>query len=415
MESRLNSQFQAAVDAKKVPGVGAIALDKSGKVLYKGTFGTTNINDPAAPHLADTTPIIIWSCTKIVTTVAALQLMEQGKLKLDEPVEKYLPKIKKMQVLDGFDEQGEPKYRAPKTKATILMLMTHTAGFAYDFFDEPSLRWRIWSKRQPATYIATGEYADVENPLIFDPGERFNYGCNTDWLGFVIEAISGLKLDQYVDQNILKPLGLKNTGAHHNAAKLDVHFRGKDGTLTVDPSLDLAKCPEFYGGGHYLSSTLGDFSQFLLTLLNNGQHPTSRTRILSDSTVKDYLFTDRIHKICSNTGIGDVKSYIQQVSVNGELLPGLKKGWSCGLMLNPEGSLKGRSAGSGFWAGLGNLYYWIDPKEGKLGLVMSQVLPFMDPPVLYLFDELERAVYGHESSKEVGEVGSNFGAWKGGK
>lgn len=409
MEVRLNSQFQAAVNAKKVPGVGAIALDKSGRVLYKGTFGTTNINDPSAPKLTDTTPIIIWSCTKIFTTVAALQLMEQGKFKLDDLVEKYVPRIKKMQVLEGFDELGEPIYRDPKTKATILMLMTHTAGFAYDFFDEDSLRWRIWSKRQPATYMATGEYADVENPLIFDPGERFNYGCNTDWLGFVIESISGLKLDQYIDQNILQPLGLKDTGALHRGQKLDIHFRGEDGMLTANPGLDLHPSPEFHGGGHYLSSTLGDFSQFLLTLLNGGQHPTSGTRILNASTVKEYLFTDQVHKICSTDGIGDVVSHIQQVSLNGELLPGLKKGWSCGLMLNPEGSLKGRTAGSGFWAGLGNLYYWIDPEAGKLGLVMSQVLPFMDPPILGLFDELERTVYGFESAKKNGEVGSNWG------
>ncbi|TID17447.1 hypothetical protein E6O75_ATG08193 [Venturia nashicola] len=409
MESRLDSQFQAAVDAKRVPAVGAIALDKSGEVLYKGTFGTTNISDPAAPKLTDATPIIIWSCTKIVTTVAALQLMEQGKLKLDDPVEKYVPKIKKMQVLEGFDEQGEPKCRAPKTKATILMLMTHTAGFTYDFFDEASLRWRIWSKRQPATYIATGEYADVENPLIFDPGERFNYGCNTDWLGFVIESISGMRLDQYIDQNILKPLGLENTGAHQHGQKLDVHFRAEDGTLTSNPGLDLNASPEFYGGGHYLSSTLTDFSQFLLVLLNNGRHPVSGTRILNDETVKEYLFADQVHKICSNAGIGVAKSYIQQVSLNGEFLPGLEKAWSCGLMLNPKGSLKGRSAGSGFWAGLANLYYWVDPETGKLGLLMSQVLPFMDPPVLHLFDELERAVYGFEGAKDVGEVGSNWG------
>jgi methyl acetate hydrolase len=316
-----------------------------------------------------------------------------------------------MQVLDGFDEKGEPKYRAPKTKATVLMLLTHTAGFSYDFFDEPSLKWRIWSKRQPATYIATGEFADVENPLIFDPGERFNYGCNTDWLGFVIEAISGMRLDQYIEANILKPLGLSNTGAHHaeGARKLDIHFRGEDGKLTANPGLDCAKNPEFYGGGHYLYSTLNDYSQFLLTILNNGKHPISGTRILQDSTVKEYLFTDQITQICSQNGIGDVLSFIPQVSVNGEFLPGLKKGWSCGLMLNPEGSLKGRSPGSGMWAGLGNLYYWMDPKEGKLGLVMTEILPFMDPPVLHLFDELERAVYGHESSKEIGEVGGNFG------
>jgi methyl acetate hydrolase len=406
MDSRLNPHFQAAVDAKKVPGIGAISLDKSGKVLYKGTFGTTNIDDPSAPPFTDETPLIIWSCTKLVTSVAALQLMEQGKLKLDDLVEKYVPKIKNLQVLDGFDDKGEPKYRAPKTKATILMLLTHTAGFSYDFFDGPSLQWRIWSKRPPASYLATGEYADVENPLIFDPGERYNYGCNTDWLGFVIEAITGQKLDQYLQTHILGPLGLTNTGAKHRegAQKLDVHFRGEDGKLTANAALDCAKTPDFHGGGHYLYSTLSDYSQFLLTILNRGQHPVSGTRILQNSTVKEFLFEDQITKICSQDGIGSIRSFIPQVSVDGEFLPGLKKGWSCGLLLNPEGSLKGRSPGSGMWAGLGNLYYWIDPQAGKLGMIATEILPFMDPAVLGLFDELERAVYGFES----GEGGANF-------
>jgi methyl acetate hydrolase len=347
-----------------------------------------------------------------VASVAALQLLEQGKLKLDDLVEKYVPKIQKLKVLDGFDEKEDPKYRDPKTKATILMLLTHTAGFSYDFFDEPSLKWRLWSKRRPANYIASGQYADVENPLIFDPGEHYSYGCNTDWLGFVIEAISGVRLDQYIEQNILKPLGLNDSGAtlKPGARKLDIHFRGEDGKLSANPDLAPATSPEFYGGGHYLYSTLNDYSQFLLTILNNGKHPQSGVRILQDATVKEYLFEDQIHKICSQDGIGKITSCIPQVSMNGEFLPGLKKGWSAGLMLNPEGSLKGRSPGSGSWAGLGNLYYWIDPQEGKLGLFMTEILPFMDVEALHLFDELERAVYGHESSKEIGEVGGNYGS-----
>src|ERR1700745_1500897 len=136
MEARLNKAFQAAVHAKKVSGVAAIALDKSGNVLFKGSFGKTNIDDPNAPALTDTTPIVMWSCTKLMTSVAVLQLMEQGKLQLDDLVEKYVPEINNTQTLDGFDKNGEPKYRAPKKKPTILHLLTHTAGFSYDFFDE---------------------------------------------------------------------------------------------------------------------------------------------------------------------------------------------------------------------------------------------------------------------------------------
>jgi methyl acetate hydrolase len=409
MDARLNKAFQASVDAKKVPGVSAIALDKSGKVLYKGAFGTTNIDDPSAPPITDTTSTTIFSCTKIVTSVAALQLMEQGKLHLDDLVEKHVPKISKLKVLQGFDENGEPKYREPKKKPTILHLMTHTSGLSYDFFDEPTLRWRLWSGGEPATYIASGKYTDIETPFIFDAGEKYNYGCSTDWLGLVIEAISGAKLDQYVLENILKPLGMNNSGTEFEGHKFDIHFRGEDGKLTANPALANAVNAEMYGGGHYLYSTLNDFSTFLLALLNNGKHPESGARILQDHTVEEYLFKDQIHKVAPADLVGKVISCIPQVSLNGEILPGIEKSWSCGLLLNSQDAPKGRSAGSGFWAGLGNLYYWIDPTAGKLGLFMTEILPFMDLEACHLFDEFERAVYGHEASKEIAEKGSNFG------
>ncbi len=410
LDSRLKPTFEAAAKDKKVPGVAAIALDKSGEVLFKGAYGTTNLDDPSAPSLTSTTPIIIWSCTKLVTSVAALQLIEQGKLSLDDPVSKYVPRIKQIQVLDGFKEDGEPNFRAPKTKATILNLMTHTAGFSYDFFDADTLKWRQSAGQNPSEYIGVGATSNFESPLLFDPGTKYTYGVNTDWLGFVVEAISGMPLNEYVEKNIFGPLGITNSGSHIKAGEklLVVHHRGEDGSLTANPAIVPAESPAHYGGGHFIIATLDDYSSFLLTILNGGTHPKSGAKILKEETVKDYLFEDQIHKICSNDNIGVIKTANPILSVEGEFLPGLEKGWSCGLMLNPEGSPKGRSAGSGSWAGLGNLYYWLDPKAGKLGLVMSGILPFMDKEVLHLFDELERAVYGHESAKEIGEVGGNW-------
>jgi methyl acetate hydrolase len=412
MEARLNEAFKAAVDAKKVPGVSAIVLDRSGHVIYKGVFGTTNIDDTSAPPVTETTPTTMWSCTKLVATVAALQLMEQGKFQLDDLVEKFVPKIQKLQVLDGFDEKGEPKYRAPKNKPTILHLMTHTAGLSYDFFDKPTLRWRAWSGRDPATYITTGQYLDVETPFIFDAGERHNYGCSTDWLGFVVEAISGIKLNEYVEKNILKPLEMNDSGSVLKGRKFDVHVRGENGKLTANPGFENAVNAEMYGGGHYLYSTLNDFSNFLLTILNNGKHPKIGVRILQDYTVSEYLFQDQIHKVSSADLVGKVTSCIPQVSLSGEFLPGIAKGWSCGLMLNAQQTPKGRSAGSGFWCGLGNLYYWVDPKAGKLGLFVTEILPFLDIEATHLFDEFERAVYGHEASKGIGEKANNYAPLK---
>jgi methyl acetate hydrolase len=416
-QERVEQACKAATDAKKIPGVAAIALDRSGKQLFKGAYGVTNLNDAStAEPVTSSTPFMIWSCTKIVTSVCALQLVEQGKLQLDDFVEKYVPEIANIKVIDGFNDDGSPKLREPKTKATILMLMTHTAGFAYDFFDPTTLAYHTYIKRTPANY-GSGERAYFfDTPILFDPGSRYNYGINTDWLGFVVEAISGLKLNEYVQKNILDPLGMKDSGAQiKNGSFAErgalIHFRGEDGSLTANPAMAYAENPDVYGGGHFLYSTLDDFSTFLLALLNGGTEPRSGVQILKKETVSEYLFEDQIHKICSADGIGEIDTTIPMLSLKGTFLPGQKKGWSCGLMLN-EGSLKGRSAGSGSWAGLGNLYFWIDPKGGKLGLIMTGILPFMDTEVLHLFDELERAVYGHESSKEIGEAGGNYSVSK---
>jgi len=415
MDSRLNNTFSSAVDANKVPGVAAIALDRNGEVLFKGIYGVTDASNPAeAPNMTADTPMMIFSITKLFTSVAALQLMEQGKLNLEDPVEKYVPGIADIQVLDGFDADNKPKLRPAKTKATILQLMTHTAGFTYDFFDADTLKWTLATGREPFTY-SLGFRESYNTPFRCDPGTEYNYGISTDWLGFVIEAVSGMRIEEYIEKNITDPLGLKNTVGYlsDDAARLYAHHRGADGSLTANPALIAPKDVEVRGGGGYLYSTLHDLSTFLVTILNGGQHPQSKVRILSDATVKDCLFTDKIDKSCSSGGIGAISSQNPMLSNEGELLPGMRKGWSCGLMLNTEAaSPKGRSKGSGSWAGLGNLYFFIDPEQGKLGLTMSSILPFMDTEVCRLHDELERAIYGHEKAGGVGEVGGNFGLRK---
>lgn len=398
--------FKAATDTKKIAGVAGIALDRSGKELFKGAFGVTNLNDEskAKPMTADT-PVMLWSCTKLIVSVCALQLVEQGKLKLDDLVEKYVPEIADIKVLTGFSGDGSPKLREPKTKPTILNLMTHTAGFSYDFFDEPTLRVQNYRKNTPHTY-SRGERQMFNTPLLFDPGERYNYGVNTDWLGFVIEKISGLGLDKYVQKNILDVLGMKNSGPHvKNGSFADdgllIHFRGEDGSLTANPAMGLPENPEVYGGGHFLYSTLNDYSTLLLAVLNGGTEPRSGAQILKKETAT-LLFEDKMSQICSPNGIGIIPTSAPIISREGEFLPGVPKGWSCGLMLNTAGLSTGRSEGSGAWAGLGNLYFLLDPKEGKLALIMSGILPFMDPDILTLFDTLERSLYGHEASKEGG-------------
>ena len=355
---------------------------------------------------------MIWSCTKLVTSVAALQLVEQGKLNINDPAEKYVPEIKDIMRLHGFNEDGSPKLAPSEKKILVLHLFTHTAGFAYDFFDKDTLQWRV-AKNQPiCAYVPRSAMEEYAVPLIFEPGTRYEYGSNIDWLGIIIQRISGLPLAEYIDKNIVQPLGLKTTGvaltAEQDKEFFTVHTKDSARKLTSTP-LKMVQNPEVVPGGHYLYSSCDDYTQFLLALLNDGTNPSCNATILKPETVKNYVFTDMLPQVgCSGKGVGDVPSTISAVTNTGALLPGIDKGWSLGLMINHADAPNGRNKGSGAWAGLGNCYFWIDPKAGKLGFVVSAVLPFFDEDVLHLADALERAVYGKPMAKEIGEPGSNF-------
>ncbi|KAK3066609.1 hypothetical protein LTR53_016981 [Teratosphaeriaceae sp. CCFEE 6253] len=414
MESALNPILEEAVDAGGLPGVAAIALDASGSVLYKSAFGRTSISDTESPKVTTSTPLNIYSCTKLFTTVAALQLLETGKLDLHAPAGKYCPEIDSIQVLDGFNDDGSPRLHPPKNKITVLHLFTHTAGFSYDFFEPDMLKCRLARGDTPAACMGADTREYYLAPLLHEPGAAYTYGIGTDWLGFVVEAVTGSTLVEYVDEHILKPLSLKNTGLtltpERTTELFRLHLKDESGQLALGPPLRDPTVPlTLAGGGDYLYSTVEDLSQFLLTLLNKGTHPTSGATLLKPETVQKYLFTDMLPEVgCGNNNVGRIMSSMPPISSTGTFLPGVEKGWSLGLLVNNEPMPNGRSKGSGAWAGLGNLYYWMDPVAGKLGLVASSYFPFFDKSTLHLVDALERAVYGKAMAGGAGGEGSNF-------
>jgi methyl acetate hydrolase len=412
MDAQLRPLFEEAVKEKKVPGVGYFVIDGKGNFLLKGTFGTTHLQEPdAAPFDADTT-VAIFSCTKLLTTIAALQLMEQGKLALDDPVEKYVPRIAKIQVIEsikpGADGKLEPVLRPAKTKPTVLHLITHTVGFTYDFFDHSTLAWRAYTGRQPMGYHSVGDWEDFETPLVSDPGTRYIYGIGIDWLGFVIEAASGESLIEYLTKHILQPLGMTETGARLSPDKKNiaaVHFDIEGQGLIGNKDARHNESPQMWGGGGFLNSTMNDYAKLLATMLSNGTSPTTGNQILKPETVKDYVFKDQLGPEVDRSLVGEVATSIPMATLEGTLLPSLpaeKKGWSAGLLLNHEDLPYGRKAGSGGWAGLGNLFYWVDPKTGIAGMIASSILPFLNPTIMSLFDELERVAYGHNVAGEGG-------------
>jgi methyl acetate hydrolase len=381
--SGLDQLLEYAVQAGDAAGMVALAADERG-VIYEGAFGKRAMGGDAEMTL-DT---VMWmaSMTKAVTSIAALQLVEQGEVSLDEPLEQKVPELKDIKVLEGFDADGKPRLREPRRKITLRHLLTHTAGFTYD----------IWNADMGCYHEATGTPAVGEcklrtllTPLVFDPGERWEYGINIDWVGQTVERLSGVHIEQYFKDHIFGPLQMHDTGfllgASQRERKAVMHVRREDGSLKVIEH-QVTQEPEFFMGGGGLYSTGPDYLRFLRMLLNDGE--LDGVRILRAETVAE----------CNRNQIGELlvrplKTAIPSSSNDAEFLPGMPKKWGLAYMINAEEAPVGRAAGSLAWAGLANTYYWIETRRRVAGVLLTQILPFADQRVLDLFEQFERGIY----------------------
>jgi len=379
----VDASFTQAVESKAMPGIVAMAATDKG-VLYEGAFGRRELGKDA-PMTLDT---VVWiaSMTKAITATAAMQLVERGKLALDAPASQLAPGLAKAQVLEGFDAAGQPRLRAPKRPITLRHLLTHTAGYSYE----------IWSadiaKYQAATNtpgITTCTNAALTTPLLFDPGDRWEYGINIDWAGKMVEAASGQKLDAYLQQNVLGPLGMKDTSfslsASQRARLASVHQRDDTGAL-APIEFGLPENPEFHMGGGGLNGTAPDYLAFAQMIMDGGRF--NGAQVLRPETV-DQMAQNHIGPL----EIGAMTSAIPPLSNDVELFPGMSKKWGLGFLINTAPAPTGRSAGSLAWAGLANTYFWIDRSKRVCGVFLSQVLPFFDHTAIDLLTTFETEVY----------------------
>ena len=381
--AHIDAALKLAVEAKEVPGVVALAASDSG-VLYEGAFGLRDFaNGPAMTH---DTVFRIASMTKAVTSVAAMQLVEQGKLQLEESIGNVVPELASPQVLEGFDASGPPRLRPAKRPITLRHLLTHTAGFGYEFWN-PALMRYLEVTGTPSS--RTGKLAALRLPLVFDPGERWEYGINTDWVGRTVEAVSGQSIDVYFREHIFAPLGMTDTAfslsAEQERRLVSVHQRQADGSLSSTPN-QAVPLREFWSGSGGLYSTGPDYLIFLRMLLHEGRF--NGTRLLRPETVA----------LMAQNHIGDIdagimKTAMPEVSNDVDFFPGSPCKWGLGCMINTQPGPNGRSAGSLTWAGALNSYYWIDPQKHVTGVILTQILPFADQRAVRLYGEFERAVY----------------------
>jgi len=278
--SGADQALERAVDAGEVAGVVALAADDKG-VIYEGAYGK-RAADADAPMTLDT---VVWiaSMTKAITSVAAMQLVEQGRITLDEPLSNHLPEVGEVQVLEGFDEAGAPKLRAPRRRVTLRHLLTHTAGFTYDIWNPDMVRYQ---QHASVPGIIECKKVTLSTPLVFDPGERWEYGINIDWVGQTVERLSGQRLEEYFEAHIFGPLSMRDSGfvigTEQRQRLAGMHVRLPDGLLQVIP-FELTQDPEFYMGGGGLYSTGPDYLRFLRMLLGDGK--LEGVRVVAAETV----------------------------------------------------------------------------------------------------------------------------------
>lgn len=383
----LTGELAALVAAAGVPGAVAMIGGRDG-VRDSAAAG---LRDPASGAAMQLDTVFqLASMSKAVVSVAALQLVEQGKLTLDGPVAGLLPDLAAPPVIDGFD--GDTARMRPACRPiTLRHLLTHTSGLGYDFVQADLARSRT-SPRLPGTRVS------IAPTLLSDPGDAWHYGISTDWVGLAVEAASGQSLDAYLADHVTGPLGMVDTAFHLDDARMArlaaMQAKTPDGYVPYPLWIGGGRNAEFLSGGGGLCGTAADYMRFLRMILNGGT--LDGVRILSPTHVAD-LGRNQIGDLRA----GAMATTMPALSLAVDNFPDQHTGWSLGFLINPEPGPHGRSANSMAWAGIANCYYWMDPARDIAGLVLMQYLPFADPSALSVFNGVERFAYGREVRSET--------------
>lgn len=378
----LQAVLDAAVADGHTPGIVASVADRGG-VVFEGAAGLRALGGDQ-PMTMDTV-FRAFSMTKAVGAACAAKAIEDGLLSLETPVEEVLPEWREVKLLEGFDGDT-PILRAPKIRATLRHLATHTSGLVYEFWNANQAKYM---EATGAPTILSGLKSSLLSyPLAFEPGAKWDYGTGIDWLGQMVEAASGQTIDVYAREKFLDPLAMADTGFEVSAAmaprlcQAHIFAEGQWGPHEIAPPSK----PEFYGMGHALYTTGPNYLRFLRMLLNGGELDGARV-----------LKPESVEMFCANQigdlSVGKMVSVVPPLSADVDMFPEQENKFSLGCLTNTEDIAGRRRAGSQSWAGVLNTHYWFDPKAGLAAVIMMQHLPFVDPHCMAVYDGFERAVY----------------------
>lgn len=382
---RIETAIHRVVEKKQISGASALVA-RDGKIVYRANVGERDVENKQP--ITDETIYRIASMTKPVTSVAAMMLIEEGKLSLDDPLAKFVPEFGKARVIATAAANGKPveQFEPAKHPITIRHLLTHTSGITYGFFGrEPVAEHYRQAEIMDGLVETPGTMADnvrrlARVPLLFQPGEKWEYGLNTDVLGRVVEIASGQSLDEFFAARILRPLAMSDT---HFALARDKRSRlaalyttNKDltirrvgnepvklGPLVYSATVPLQQEYKYFSGGAGLVSTADDYVRFCQMMLNGGE--LDGKRLLKPETVKQ-LTTNQI---------GELQPWIGS--------HGLQFGYGFGIVAEPTAQAGAAASatkepatpGTYSWGGIFGTYFFVDPKERLIGVLMMQAHP----------------------------------------
>jgi len=379
----IDEVLETAVANGRIPGVIAMVADSDG-VIYQGVAGKRSMSRD--DDMTMDTIVAIASMTKAITSVAVMQLVEQGKFDLDTPAADYLAFIGDAQVLHGFDADDKPILRAPSTPVTIRHLLSHTSGYVYEIWNDKAAKYVEQGRVES---MMTGGDGFFAVPLMSEPGSQWEYGISTDILGKIVESVSGQRLDIYFREHIFVPLGMSDTYFNvpdDKAIRIAPFYsRTAEGELEEAP-VNNSLTTNFSGGGG-LSSTVNDYIRFMRALLNVGE--LDGVRILNAESI-ELMAQNHIGEL---EAANSMPSSVPTLSNDVNVFPHSVDKFGLGFLINTEPVPGGRSSGSLMWAGIYNTYFWIDRENDLCAVLMTQILPFYDDDVIQLLEQFETAVY----------------------
>jgi CubicO group peptidase (beta-lactamase class C family) len=385
----MEETFRAGVQSHTIPGVVLLATSRDGKFQYSNAFGNLTIADANSAPISADSPMWIASCTKLLTTIAALQCVERGLLALDADVSPILPEFHAPDILTGFDAGGQPTYVKAQNKVTLRQLLTHSSGLAYDLFNPTIQKWRA-SQGQP---IAPGTTVRERylGPLLYEPGTGWEYSPAIDFVGLMVERVSGARnLQAYMEREIWSPLGIAEMtffpqGWIDLKARMPVmSIRDEaSGKAVLRPRVVQEPTDAMGGGGIY--ATPAEYMKVLHAVLKNDG------TLLKRETVED-MFQPQLSGH-SRAALLKVMSSTEENAMNAGLPEGTKCDWGLGGLLVMQDLEGWRSKGTMTWGGMPNLTWWIDREADICGLYASQILPPDDPKSVEMSVLFEKTMY----------------------